>query len=121
MADAISLEGLQFFTLIGDLPHERTTPQPLEVDVEVRADLAPAGRSDALADALDYRLLYRAVADAVEDEEQGAPHLLEAIAERVADRLLALKGVASVRVRCRKPKALLPGPVAKVEIAIERP
>jgi dihydroneopterin aldolase len=121
VADTITLEGLQFFTLIGDLPHERTTPQPLELDVEVRSDLAPAGKSDSLADAIDYRLLYRAVADAVEDQGQDAPHLLEAIAERVAERLLAVEGVASVRVRCRKPRAVLPGPVAKVEIEIERP
>ena len=121
MSDTITLEGLQFFTLIGDLPHERTTPQPLELDVEVRADLAPAGRSDHLADSLDYRLLYRAVAEAVEDQTDGAPHLLEAIAERVAGRLLALEGVEGVRVRCRKPRAILPGPVAKIEIEIERP
>jgi dihydroneopterin aldolase len=119
--DTITLEGLQFFTLIGDLPHERTTPQPLEIDVEVRTDLAPAGRSDSLADSLDYRLLYQSVADAVEDETEGAPHLLEAVAERVAGRLLGMDGVASVRVRCRKPKAVLPGPVAKIEIEIERP
>jgi dihydroneopterin aldolase len=38
----------------------------------------------------------------------------------VADRLLAQKGVAGVRVRCRKPRAVLPGPVGKVEIEIER-
>ncbi len=121
MSDTITLEGLQFFTLIGDLPHERTMPQPLELDIDVRTDLAPAGRSDRLADSLDYRLLYRAVAEAVADEAEGAPHLLEAIAERVAGRLLTLAGVESVRVRCRKPKAVLPGPVAKVEIEIERP
>lgn len=121
MSDTITLEGLQFFTLIGDLPHERTTPQPLELDVEVRTDLAPAGRSDRLDDSLDYRLLYRAVAEAVEDQAEGAPHLLEAIAERVAGRLLVLEGVESVRIRCRKPRAVLPGPVAKVEIEIERP
>lgn len=84
MSDTITLEGLQFFTLIGDLPHERETPQPLELDVEVRTDLAVAGRTDSLADGLDYRLLYRAVADAVEDDAGEAPHLLEAVAERVA-------------------------------------
>jgi hypothetical protein len=27
----------------------------------------------------------------------------------------------SVRVRCRKPQVVLPGPVGKVEIEIERP
>ena len=117
MPDTITLEGLQFFTLIGDLPHERTTPQPLEIDVEVRTDLASAGRSDRLGDSLDYRLLYQAVADAVEDEIEGAPHLLEAVAERVAGRLLDMDG----RVLCRTPRAGLPGRVAKGEIESERP
>jgi dihydroneopterin aldolase len=120
VSDTIRMLDLQFFTLIGDLPHERTTPQPLEVDIEVRTDLARAGGSDRLSDSLDYRHLYRLVAEGVEGDPETAPHLLEAVAERVADRLLAQKGVAGVRVRCRKPRAVLPGPVGKVEIEIER-
>ncbi|MGH7565669.1 MAG: dihydroneopterin aldolase [Gemmatimonadota bacterium] len=121
MRDTIRMQGLQFFTLIGDLPHERTSPQPLEVDVEVRTDLARAGESDKLSDSLDYRLLYRLVAEGVEGDPETAPHLLETVAERVAGRLLGQDGVESVRVRCRKPLAVLPGPVGKVEIEIVRP
>jgi dihydroneopterin aldolase len=121
MADVIRMLDLQFFTLVGDLPHERTTPQPLEIDVEVRTDLSRAGRSDRLSDSIDYRILHRRVAEGVQGDPQTAPHLLEAVAERVAERLLDLDGVKSVRVRCRKPRAVLPGPVGKVEIEIERP
>lgn len=121
MLDTIRMLDLRFFTRIGDLPHERDTPQPLEVDVEIRTDLSRAGASDRLSDSLDYRLLYRLVAEAVGDDSENAPHLLESVAERVAGRLLAQEGVESVRVRCRKPSAVLPGPVGKVEIEIERP
>ena len=121
MADTIRMLDLQFFTRIGDLPHERTIPQPLEIDVEARIDLSRAGRSDRLGDSLDYRVLYGAVAAAVERDVDTAPHLLEAVAERVAGGILAISGVESVVVRCRKPRAVLPGPVGRVEIEIERP
>ncbi len=119
--DTIRMQGIRFFTLIGDLPHERTTPQPLEVDIEVRTELARAGGSDRLSDSIDYRLLYRLVAEVVEGDSETAPHLLETVAERLAGRLLGQDGVKSVRIRCRKPLAVLPGPVDKVEIEIERP
>jgi dihydroneopterin aldolase len=121
MPDTIRMLDFQFFTLVGDLPHERTTPQPLEVDIEARVDLSRAGRSDRLADSIDYRLLHQRVVEGVEGDRGTAPHLLEAIAERVAERVLEVDGVMSVRVRCRKPRVVLPGPVGKVEIEIERP
>ena len=121
MSDTIRMLGLEFFTLVGDLPHERTIPQPLEVDLEVRADLSRAGRSDRLEDALDYRAIQQATAAVLERDGGTAPHLLEAVAERIAEAVLRLEGVESVVVRCRKPRAVLPGPVGKVEIEIERP
>ena len=121
MADTIRMLDLRFFTIVGDLPHERITPQPLEIDIEVRTDLAGAGRSDRLADGIDYRELYERVAEAVNADPRNPPRLLEAVAERVAERLLALEGVEGVRVRCRKPRVVLPGPTGNVEIEIERP
>lgn len=117
--DAIRLHGLAFHALIGDLPHEREIPQPLEVDVEVETDVRPAARSDRLEDALDYRRLYQAVAAAVAADE--APHLLETLAQRIAERLLEIERVQRARVRCRKPHAALPGPVGRVEVEVERP
>jgi dihydroneopterin aldolase len=121
VTDTIRLAGLRFFAIVGDLPHERTTPQPIEVDLEVEADLARAAASDRLADGLDYRDLYRAAADALGGREDEAPHLIEALCERIARGVLAVRGVERVRVRCRKPWAALPGPADHVEIEIERP
>lgn len=121
MTDTIRLAGLRFFAVIGDLPHERTTPQPVEVDLEVGTDVRAAGASDRLEDGLDYRLLYRAAAEALSEDPAGAPHLVEALCERIARRVLAVPRVERVRVRCRKPWAALPGPADHVEIEIERP
>jgi dihydroneopterin aldolase len=119
VSETIRLEGLRFFAVIGDLPHERSSPQPIEVDLEVEADLARAAASDRLADGVDYRDLYRAAAGALEGGDP--PHLIEALCERIAGRVLAVRGVERVVVRCRKPWAALPGPADHVEIEIERP
>lgn len=119
--DSIHLTGLCFHTVIGDLPHERDAPQPIEVDVEVFADLRPAGTTDRLAEGIDYRELYDAVRGSVSDDPRSAPRLLEALCETIAGRLLAVERVERVRVRCRKPHAALPGPADRVEVRIERP
>jgi dihydroneopterin aldolase len=121
VSDVIRLAGLRFFAVIGDLPHERTAPQPIEVDLEVTTDLSAAAESDRLAEGLDYRELYRAAADALGTDEATAPHLIEALCGRIAERVLAVPRVERVRVRCRKPWAALPGPADHVEIEVERP
>lgn len=121
MSDVIRLAGLRFFAIVGDLPHERSTPQPIEVDLEVEADVRAAAASDRLEDGLDYRELYRAAAEALGETPESAPHLVEALCERIARRVLEVPGAERVRVRCRKPWAALPGPADHVEIEIERP
>jgi dihydroneopterin aldolase len=119
--DSIRLTGLRFHGVIGDLPHEREAPQPIEVDIEVGGDLRAAAAADSLAQGIDYRRLYEAVADSVSHDADTAPRLLETLCETIAGRLLELERVERVRVRCRKPCAPLPGPVDRVEVEIERP
>ena len=63
--DAILLEGLRVECIIGDLPHERTFPQELFLDLELICDLRPAGRSDALADTVNYVAVAEAVRSAL--------------------------------------------------------
>lgn len=121
MGDVIRLTGLSFHAIVGDLPHEREHPQPVEVDVEVETDVGPAAASDSLADGLDYRAVYAAVSAETARDATGAPRLLETLAVRIADAVLALDRVESVLVRVRKPQAALPGPLDEVEVEVERP
>ncbi len=121
MNDTIRLAGLEFFAVVGDLPHERQSPQPLSIDVEVTTDTRSAVRSDRLRDGLDYRLVYEVVARVVGGPPEAAPRLLETLCARIADEVLDLAGVEACRVRCRKPWAALPGPARWVEVEIGRP
>lgn len=84
--DRIELRGLRLAAVVGVLPHERTTAQPLELDLEVVVDLAAAGDSDDLADTVDYGALCQAVDATVTGSRYG---LLEALAEAVAATVLA--------------------------------
>ena len=106
----VSLRGLRFHALVGILPHEREHAQPLELDVVVR----PTPGASAV---LDYRTLYDCAAAAVARQPIG---YLETLAADVADRVVALGGVAHVHVAVRKPHVALPGPLAYAEVALER-
>ncbi|MDX1661919.1 MAG: dihydroneopterin aldolase [Gemmatimonadota bacterium] len=118
--DAIRLLGMTFHTIVGDLPHEREIPQPIEVDVEVATDVRPAARSDDLEDGLDYRRIYQAVAGIASGAPATAPRLIETLAERIASKVLSFDRVEGVTVRVRKPRAALDGPVEGIEVEVER-
>lgn len=104
---------MQFHTLVGILPHEREFSQPLEMDVTVWLDAAPAGAAQA---GLDYRELHAAVAHAVEERSIG---YLEDLVQRAADAVMALPAVTRARVAARKPHVALPGPLAYAEVVVE--
>jgi dihydroneopterin aldolase len=115
--DAITLKGMRFHTLVGLLPHEQQIPQPLELDLTVRRSLKDVGESDSPGELLDYRDLYGLVAKTV----VGSHHrLLEALCEKVAQRVLDLEGVVEVRIAARKPHAPIEGPLDYVEVVLER-
>jgi dihydroneopterin aldolase len=116
--DVIELRGLRLSAIVGVLPHERTQPQPLELDLDVVVDLAAAGASDDLADTVDYGALVAAAEEVVTGSRFG---LLEALAERVAAVLLAADGrVASVTVSVRKLRPPVPQPLATSGVRITR-
>jgi 7,8-dihydroneopterin aldolase/epimerase/oxygenase len=103
--DRILLTGLRVRGRHGVLPHEAQLGQVFVVDLELLLDLAPAGRSDDLGRTVDYGSLASRVAEVV----GGRPRrLLEAVAEDVADLVLADEHVRQVRVRVAKPQAPLP-------------
>lgn len=98
---------MAFYGYHGAREEERRLGQRFLVDVELRLDLAAAGRSDDLAQTVDYAQVYRAVRGVVEGP---ARRLIEAVAEGVADELLGrFAAVQEVRVRVRKPWAPIAG------------
>ncbi len=116
-ADRIELRGLRVLAHCGAGAEERGTPQPLEVDLDVVADLAPAGRSDRLADTVDYGAVCQA---AVESATVPAA-LLEHLAERLAAAVLdSDERVEAVTVAVRKLRPPVPHDLASAGVRVHR-
>jgi 7,8-dihydroneopterin aldolase/epimerase/oxygenase len=118
--DRIELRGMRFVAAHGALPEEAVRPQPFEVDLDLLVDLRSAGRSDALAETVDYGAICEAVRSVME-----GPHasLLEHLAEQVADRSLAISAgrAVSVIVTVRKLRPPVPVHMASAAVRITRP
>jgi dihydroneopterin aldolase len=119
MTDRIVLTDMRFEAAHGFHAWERERPQRFEVDVELAMDLQPAGTTDDLTRTVDYGRVYDAVAEIVTTRSF---HLLEAIAEAIAARLLDdERGADEVVVRVRKPDVVLGGPLGHAAVEIRRP
>jgi len=89
----------------GVRPAEREQPQDFKVDIEVEADLAAAGRTDRLADTVDYTAVRAAAREVI------------ALASAIAEKVLALPRVESVSVRvAKRPASMQPIEAAAVRI-----
>jgi 7,8-dihydroneopterin aldolase/epimerase/oxygenase len=115
-SDRLLLEGLQFFGHHGDVEAERALGGRVDVDVEIRTDLRPAGGSDELHDTVDYVRCYDAVRHVVETRQH---NLLEKVAEEIATALLSDERITSVRVRVAKQPPLA-GIFNRFAVVIER-
>ena len=82
-------------------------------------DLADAGRTDSLADTVDYGAVVAAVERVVVAERH---RLLERLATRIADDVLAVDPrIASVTVTVRKLRPPVPVHLAWAGVTITRP
>jgi dihydroneopterin aldolase len=118
--DRIEIRDLRVLGIHGALPEERGRAQPFSVDLDIVADLGPAGASDDLADTIDYGALAEAAAAEVAGP---AAALLEHLADRIAARVLELSGARarSVTVTLRKLRPPVPVDVSSIGVRITRP
>lgn len=112
--DRIELRGMSFQGRHGVRPAEREHPQEFRVDLDVVTDLSAAGRSDQLADTIDYSAVRAAAKAVIEGPPQA---LLESLAAAIADRVLTLPRVDAVSVRvAKRPASMQPIDAAAVRI-----
>lgn len=96
----LTLTGLRFDANLGILEHEKSAPQPIQVDAELNLGTQPLQpRDDDITHVLDYRKVRQIIID-----ECNAIHinLLESMIGKVAQRLMQLPGVVGVRVKIAK-------------------
>ncbi len=111
--DIVYVRNLVFDAIIGVLPQERVTPQPICVSLELSVDTQTAAESENLNDTLDYAFLAEAV-EALAIEQQCL--LVETLAQQIAGLALAQPRVEAVRVSVGKPNALQKAELVGVEI-----
>ncbi len=105
-SDRIILQGMRFYGFHGVNPEEKALGQTYVVDLEAEVDLRQPGSSDRLEDTISYTHIYRATREVVEGPSL---NLLEALAHRIAGRVLADFPVESVAVTVKKPHPPIKG------------
>ena len=114
--DRLLLEGMEFYGYHGEIDAERNLGGRIAVDVAIEADLAAAGRSDSVEDTLDYLRCFQLVREVVENRQY---RLLEALAQAIADQLLAIPRAEAVSVRVAKQPPVR-GAFERFAVTIER-
>ena len=115
--DCVRLNDVALFAHLGVSHAEREVGQRIHLDLELRADLERASRTDALADTVSYESVYRTIQEVVEVSRR---KLLETLAADIVDRLFAAYPVERIRIRIRKPNVPFPGSLASAEVELER-
>ncbi len=97
--DYVTIENYRVHAVHGEYAYEREQAQEFEVSLKVGADLSAAGKSDALTDTIDFDRL-KAIVD--ETFARASLHLVEALGERIAARILAETSATEAEVAIRK-------------------
>lgn len=115
--DSIRITGITAAGTHGVLDFEHERAQTFVVDATLFLDLAPAGRSDALSDTVDYGRIAKTIVAIIEGEHVD---LIERLAGRIADSILEYPSVTRTEVTVHKPGAPITVPFADVSVTIDR-
>ena len=96
----LTLTGLRFDANLGILDHEKTAPQPIQVDAELNQGAQPLlPHDDDISHVLNYRKVRQIIIDECTAEHV---NLLESLIGKLTRRLMQLPGVIGVRVKIAK-------------------
>ncbi|MDT2753726.1 dihydroneopterin aldolase [Enterococcus pseudoavium] len=115
----IRINNLKFYTKNGVLKEERILGQQLEIDVELTMDLTKAGKTDDVADTVNYAEVNDQIAARLEKDSF---NLIEAVASAILDDIEKNHGqkLQKAMVRIRKYSVPMPGIFDNIEIEMER-
>lgn len=103
--DTIFLSEVKVQTKLGVPDWERMVEQTIILDIEISYDLSQAGKSDNVADTIDYGLVVNRVRETL---KENSFKLVEALAEHICQLILNEFKATDVKIKVAKP-AILPG------------
>ena len=101
--DIVFIEDLRIQTVIGIYDWEREITQTVSLDLQMAFDITNAGKSDDIADTLDYKAVSKRLIHFVEASEF---QLVEALAEHCAKIVLTEFPVRWLKLKLSKPGAV---------------
>ena len=101
--DTIFLHELRVETVVGIWDWERKIRQTVSIDLEMGADIRRAAGSDTIEDTLNYKSVAKRVQQFVGESEF---QLVETMAEKIAETVLAEFDLPWIQVRVSKPGAI---------------
>ncbi len=113
--DTIFIRGMRLEAQVGIYRRERTTAQPVEIDLEIGLASARAFETGKVADTIDYAKVTERIGQELGSRRFG---LVEEMAQAIVDIVLNEFGAAKVRVSIAKLGILRN--VSKVGVTIER-
>ena len=118
VADQIEVRGIRAVGVIGVLPEEKERAQPFEVDLVIDCDLAEAGATDDLSATIHYGVAAGKAVAVITGETH---ELLERVAQRIADEVLAMDRVEAVEVTVKKLRPPVEFDASYTAVRIRRP
>lgn len=113
----IFIRDLALRCIVGAFPEERCDKQDILINAAVTGDFLSATGSDSLADAIDYKQITKRIIALVEDSEF---HLIETLADHIAEICVEHPMVREARVTVDKPGALRFARSVAVEVTRRR-
>ncbi len=101
--DIIKIQKIQVSGKHGVTEAEREKALPLEISVEIVADLSKPSESDAIDDTINYSRLHREILKVVETKSR---HLLERLALDIIEAMFGDKRIHQATVTISKPERL---------------
>ena len=113
--DIIFLQEVKVQTVLGVPEWERMKPQTVVLDIELAMPHSRSCQTDAIEDTIDYGQIVVRIRQLLAEKSF---YLVEALAENIAQTIMAEFGTPWVKIRIAKP-GILPG-VRQLGVVIER-
>ncbi len=109
---------MEFYGYHGLFPEENKLGQRFYVDLILAVDLYKAGKTDNMADSVNYGSIFQVTKEIVEG---AARNLVEAVADDIAEALLGeFDKITACTVKIYKPDPPIPGHYQSVAVEIYR-
>jgi 7,8-dihydroneopterin aldolase/epimerase/oxygenase len=113
----IKIENMEFYSFHGHFKEEQIVGNKFLVDLILETDMKIPSESDNLRDAVDYQRVYQIVKLEMEKKS----HLLEHIAVRIIDAIMAeMQGIQKITVKVSKMNPPMGGKIGSVSIVLSR-